>query len=70
VPKVLGVEVAAILFEGAARAASRKMIVDSDRDGDPWQGGGCICPGSSGGGRIAGGGGMPQDDAPRLGSSS
>jgi hypothetical protein len=67
---VLGVEVVAILFEGAAGAASRKMIIGSGRDGDPWPSSGYICPGSSGGGRIAGGGGIPRAKEPRLGLSS
>jgi hypothetical protein len=67
---VLGVEVAAILFEGATGAASRKMIIGSGRDGDPWPSSGYICPGSSGGGRIAGGGGIPRAKEPRLGLSS
>jgi hypothetical protein len=67
---VLGVEVAAILFEGATGVVSRKMIIGSGRDGDPWPSNGYICPGSSGGGRIAGGGGIPRDEEPRLGLPS
>jgi hypothetical protein len=70
VPKVLGVEVAAILFEGATGAASRKMIIGSGRDGDPWPSSGYICPRSSGGGRIAGSGGIPRAEEPRLGLPS
>jgi hypothetical protein len=67
VPKVLGVEVEGILIDGVARAAPMKSVTGSGQDGDPWPGGGCICPGSSG---IIGGGGIPWAEAPRLGSQT